>query len=107
VYLTILGVYAPVERKEEESDQFYKLLKKITDKVNKSDMVALMGDFIARSGNNKSRGNIGTFGETTCNNNGVKLRNLVLYKDLNIRNTFFQHKDAQIYLLSQGFTLNH
>jgi hypothetical protein len=26
---------------------------------------------------------------------------------LNIRNTFFQHKDAQIYLLSQGFTLNH
>jgi exonuclease III len=97
-YITILGIYAPVEGREEENDQFYKLLQKIIDKVNKSDMVILMGDFNARTGNNKSTGNIGTFGVTTCNKNGVKLRDLVLYNDLKIRNTFFQHKDAHKYI---------
>jgi hypothetical protein len=55
-------------------------------------MVALMGDFNARTGNSKSRGNIGTFGETTCNKNDVKLRDLVLYNDLKIMNTFFNTK---------------
>jgi hypothetical protein len=40
-----------------------------------------MGDFHARIGSNKSTGNIGTFGETTCNSNGVKLRDLALYND--------------------------
>jgi endonuclease/exonuclease/phosphatase family metal-dependent hydrolase len=63
-------------------------------------MVILMGDFNARSGNYKSTGNIGTFGKTTCNINGVKLRDLVLYNDLKIMNTFFQHKDAHKYTWS-------
>jgi exonuclease III len=99
-YLTFLGIYAPVEGKEEENDQFCKLLQKIIDKVNKSDMVILMGDFNARIGNNKSTGNIGAFGETTCNNNGVKLRDSVLYNDLKIMNIFFQHKDTHKYTWS-------
>jgi exonuclease III len=62
---------APIEGKEEENYQFYKQLQKIIDKVNKSNMIILMGDFNARSGNNKCTGNIGTFGETTCNSNDV------------------------------------
>jgi exonuclease III len=99
-YLTIICIYAPVEGKEEENDQFYKLLQKIIDKVNESDMVILMGDFNARIVNNKSTGNIGTFGEKRCNNNGVKLRHLVLYNDLKIMNTFFQHKDVHKYTWS-------
>jgi exonuclease III len=99
-YLTILGIYAPIEEKEEENYQFYKQLQKIIDKVNKSNMVILMGDFNARIGNNKSTGNIGTFGKTTCNNNGLKLRDLVLYNDFKIMNTFFQHKDAHKYTWS-------
>jgi exonuclease III len=93
-YLTILGIYAHIEGKEEENDQFYKQLQIIIDKVNKSDMIILMGDFNAIIGNNNSTGNTGTFGETTCNSNGVKLRNLALYNDLKIMNTFFQHKEA-------------
>jgi hypothetical protein len=59
-----------------------------------------MEEFNARIGNNKSTGNIGTFGETTCNNNGVKLRDLVLYNDLKIMNIFFQHKHAHKYIWS-------
>jgi hypothetical protein len=47
-------------------------------------MIILMADFNARIGNNKPTGNIGTFVETTCNNNGVKLRDLALYNDLKI-----------------------
>jgi exonuclease III len=96
-YLTILGIYAPVDGKEEENDQFYKLLQKIIDKVNKSDMVAIMGNFNARIGNNKSKGNTATFGRRTFNNNGVKLGELVLYDDLKIMNIFFQSKDAYTY----------
>jgi hypothetical protein len=48
------------------------ILQAITknNKVAKSD---IMGDFNAVIENNKSADNIGTFGETTCNNNGVKL----------------------------------
>jgi hypothetical protein len=57
-------------------------------------MIILMGDFNARIGNSISTRNIGAFGETTCNSNGVKLRDLALYNDLKIMNTFFQHKDA-------------
>jgi endonuclease/exonuclease/phosphatase family metal-dependent hydrolase len=70
------------------------------DKVNESNIVILMGDFNARIWNNKSTGNTGTIGETTCNNNGVKQSYLVLYNDLNIMNTFFQPKDAHKYTWS-------
>jgi hypothetical protein len=70
-------------------------------------MAVLMGDFNARIGNSKSRGNIGTSGETACNNNVVKLKDLVLYNDLKIMNTFFSTKVTQIYFVNQWFTLNH
>jgi hypothetical protein len=50
---------------------------------------SIMGEFNVRIGNSKSEGNTGTFGETACNNNGVKLRDLDLYNDLKIMNKFF------------------
>jgi hypothetical protein len=43
-YLTVIGIYAPIEGNEDENDCFYKLLHKILDKINKSDMIAIMGD---------------------------------------------------------------
>jgi hypothetical protein len=59
-----------------------------------------MGDFNARIGRNKVKGNIGTFGETVCNNNGIKLRDFVLYNNMKIMNTIFQHKDPHKYTWS-------
>jgi exonuclease III len=55
-YITVLGIYSSVDGKEEESESFYKLLQKVIDKVNKSDMSVLMGDFNARIGRNKVKG---------------------------------------------------
>jgi exonuclease III len=87
-YITVLSIYASVEGKE-ESKSFYKLLQKVVDKVNKSDMLVLMGDFNARIGRNKVKGNIGAFGETVCNNNEIKLRDFVLYSNMKIMVPFF------------------
>jgi exonuclease III len=66
-YLSIKGVYtyAPVEGEEEESDKFYEKLQTFLNKINKNDMIMLMGDFNARVGNSKIEQCIGTFGEQT------------------------------------------
>ena len=34
-HLTILGVYAPAESRDELNEEFYKTLQKVLDKVNK------------------------------------------------------------------------
>jgi hypothetical protein len=64
----------PLKKKRKKMTNTTSNYKKKNHKVNKSDMTILMGDFNAKIGNNKSTGNIGTFGETTCNSNGVKQR---------------------------------
>jgi hypothetical protein len=88
-YIIVLGIYASVEGKEEESKLFCKLLQKLINKENKSDILALMEDFNARICRNRVKGNIGAFGETVCNNRGIKLRDFVLYNDMKIMNTIF------------------
>jgi hypothetical protein len=35
-YLSIIGIYAPVEGEEEESDKFYQKLETILNKINKN-----------------------------------------------------------------------
>jgi exonuclease III len=93
-YLSIIGVYASVEGEEEESDKFYQKLQTILNKINKNDTVMLMGDFNARVGNSKIEQCIGTFGEQTCNRNGIKLIDFVVCNQLKIMNTMFDHKDS-------------
>ena len=51
-HLTILGVYAPTEGRDELNKEFYETLQKILDKVNKNDYIMLIGDMNARVGNN-------------------------------------------------------
>lgn len=47
------------------------------------------------------KGNIGTFGEMICNNNGGKLNNFVLHNNMKVMNTtFFQHKNIHKYISS-------
>jgi exonuclease III len=69
-YMTVICIYAPIEGNEHENDCFYKLLQKRLNKINKSYMIAIMGDFIARVGNIKIHNNIGPNGENTCNRVG-------------------------------------
>ncbi|NSM56166.1 RNA-directed DNA polymerase [Wolbachia endosymbiont of Atemnus politus] len=92
-YLTIIGVYAPEEGRIEDSDEFYKQLQRIKDKINPNDHLLIMGDLNARIGNTPHRPNIGNVGEPTCNRNGNILRDFTLYNNLKIMNSQFKHKD--------------
>jgi exonuclease III len=58
-------------------------------------MITIMGDFNARVGNKKIHNNIGHQGENTCNRNGKKkLIDFVVFNNMKIMNTFFQHKNS-------------
>jgi len=48
---TIVGVYAPVEGKEQETEEFYRELQQIIDKIPKKENIILAGDFNGRKGN--------------------------------------------------------
>jgi len=42
-HLTILGVYAPTEGRDELNEEFYETLQQILNKVNKNDYIMLIG----------------------------------------------------------------
>ena len=48
---TIVGVYAPVEGKEQETEEFYRELQQIIDKIPKKENIILAGDINGRIGN--------------------------------------------------------
>jgi len=50
-HLTILRVYALTEGRDKLNEEFYEMLQKILDKVNKNDYLMLIGDMNARVGN--------------------------------------------------------
>jgi hypothetical protein len=99
--MTAICIYAPIEGNDDENDCFYKLVQNILDKINKSDFIAIMGDFNARAGNIKIHNNIGPNGENTCNRNGKKLIDFAIYNNMKITNTWFQHKDNHKYTWSE------
>jgi exonuclease III len=59
-HLTIFGVYAPTEGRDELKEEYYETLQKILDKVNKKDCRMLIGDINARVGNNRFANKVGT-----------------------------------------------
>ena len=48
---TKVGVHAPVEGKEQYTEQFYRKLQKRMDIIPKKEKIILAGDFIGRIGN--------------------------------------------------------
>ena len=63
--LTVLGVYAATEGREELNEEFYETLQTMLDAVNKNDYVMLIGDINARVGNNRVANIVGANGEAT------------------------------------------
>ena len=63
-HLTILGVYALTEGRDELNEEFYETLQKILHKVNKNDYIMLIGDMNARVGNNRVANIVGTNGKS-------------------------------------------
>jgi len=92
-HLTILGVYAPTEGRDELNEEFHETLQKILYKVNKNDYIMLIGDMNARFGDNRVANIVGTNGEGTLNNSGRKLIDFCTFNNLKIMNTFFKRKE--------------
>jgi exonuclease III len=75
---TIIDIYAPVEGKTTETEEFYDDLQAAVDKNNKQDYLILAGDFNARVGAQPVDKQIGSEGEQTVNNNGQDLTDFCL-----------------------------
>jgi len=88
-----VGVYAPVEGKEQDAGEFYRELQQRMDKILKKENIILTGDFNGRLGNQPIPECIGTYGEQVTNHNGAALRDFCAFKKLKITNSFYRHKD--------------
>ena len=54
--LTIVGVYAPAEGKEQDTEGFYRELQQSIDNIPKKENIILAGDFNGRMGTEEKRG---------------------------------------------------
>jgi len=96
---TIMGVHAPVEGKEQDTEEFYRELQQSTDKIHKKENIILAGDFNVRIGNQPIPECIGTYGEQVTNHNGAALRDFCAFNKLEITNSFYRHKDIHKFTL--------
>jgi len=94
--ITIVQVYAPHnEREEGEKDQFYEDLQETIDKINKNDIVIIMGDLNAKIGknNNGFESVMGVNGLGNMNNNGERLCEFCQMNRMVVTGSIFPHKD--------------
>jgi hypothetical protein len=80
----VVVVHAPVEGREDDSEEFYDLLGKILETTPKSGLILVMGDLSARMSNNKITPYVGKHEENVCNRNEERLVDFVVYNQLNI-----------------------
>ena len=92
-HLTIIGVYAPEEGRNEETEYFYENLQKEVSKWNETDYVIISGDRNARIGNKAVPGVMGTYGENHVNKTGSSLIDFAISNELKINNSFYRKKD--------------
>jgi len=96
-HITIIGVYAPEEGRQEETRRFYKQLQTDVDKYNKSDSLIISGDLNARVGNQPIPNVVENFGEDCVNRNGQTLREFANFDDFKTANTFFSETKKEIH----------
>jgi hypothetical protein len=102
-----MGVYVPIERKEQETEEFYNELQ-VIDKIPKKENITIAGDFNGRIGNQPIPECIGPNGEQVINHNGTALRDFSTFNTLKITNSFYRHtKHTQVYVESQRNTVNN
>ncbi|CAF3297940.1 unnamed protein product, partial [Rotaria sp. Silwood2] len=100
INVTVIAIYAPTNPKTQQqasstTDPFYADLQATINKVPKSDMFLIIGDFNARVGQEQHRTNsnvVGPHAVDTINDNGEHLVDFCSINNLIICNTFFQHK---------------
>ena len=96
ININILQLYAPTNAaSEEEKEEFYDQLQRITEKLPRKDVNIIMGDANAKVGSdNISYEEImGKQGLGVMNDNGERFANFCSLNDLVIGGTIFPHKD--------------
>ena len=96
--LSIIQVYAPTaESNECDIEEFYNQLQHQMDKINKNDVLLIMGDWNAKVGNDhKTWSNtIGQYGFGEVNERGERLLEFCCSNELCITNTYFKHKESR------------
>jgi exonuclease III len=76
---TIVGLYAPVEGKEQDTEEFYRELQQNMDKIPKNENIILAGDLNGKIGNQTNPECIETYGEQVTNHNGATLRDFCAF----------------------------
>jgi exonuclease III len=92
---TIICAHAPTEEKEElQKDNFYEDLERIYRKAPKYDIKIVMGDFNAKVGKEQElRPTVGKYSlHEETNNNGWRMIDFAITKNMAIRSTLLQHK---------------
>ena len=91
----IICVHAPTEEKDEvQKDDFYEELKRIYMRAPKHDIKVVMGDFNSKVGKELGLAtNVGKYSlHKEANNNGWRMIDFAITKNMAIRSTLFQHK---------------
>ena len=97
--LVFISAYAPtMDKKEDAKDSFYYALESYIDKIPKSHLIIIAGDFNAKVGTDSTNHEevMGRFGKRTVNSNGSKLLELATKYDFVLTNTLFKHKLAHV-----------
>jgi exonuclease III len=99
INITFIAVYSPINpstpAKVADADKFYTDLQDTLDRVDRNDMVMIMGDLNARLGDAEHQTApqcIGPFTTDLLNDNGTRLLDLCLQNDLVVSNSFFSHR---------------
>jgi exonuclease III len=93
---TFISIHAPTEEKEEDiKDQFYERLERTYDEIPRNDIKIILGDFNAKIGKEVMyRPAISTHSkQETSNENGQKVVDFTLGKNMCISITYFPHKN--------------
>jgi len=90
---TVVGVYVPVEGKEQDTEEFYRELQRRMDIIRKNENITLAGGFNGGIANQPIPECIGTYGEQVTNHNRAALRDFCAFNKLRITNSFYRHKD--------------
>ena len=93
--IIVLNVHAPSKEKSDSSkDSFYEELEQVFDHFPKHDMKILLGDFNTKVGReNIFKPTIGNESlHQDSNDNGVRIVNLAVSKNLVVKSTMFPHR---------------
>jgi endonuclease/exonuclease/phosphatase family metal-dependent hydrolase len=96
--ISITSAHAPTEEREAEKEEFYDPLEQTCWKIQKYDMLVVMGDFNAKIGKENSLGLVvGKYSlHETSSENGVRLGQFTMRNNLVIKSTCFPHKKIHL-----------